>query len=108
MTLSKLARQRFDRDRKRAQGATGREYDPDSDRYVLQPAQLANLDTGRAIKRAAADKRRAAIAGMCERGFSVADIVMATGISRAAVYRLMPPSVKRIYTRIQQVDPLLL
>lgn len=94
MALSKLARQRFDRDRKRAQGATGREYDPVTDRYEPTAAQLANLTIGQEQKRAAANQRRATIARYREQGMSVADIVMATGISRAAVYRLMNPEGK--------------
>lgn len=106
MALSKASRQRFDRDRKRAKGAQGRDYDASSDRYELQPAQLANLEIRRRAIRSAASKRRDAILRYLEQGLSVADIVMATGISRAAVYRLMPSNAKRAY--VQHVDPLLL
>lgn len=99
MTLGKLARARYLRQRRAAQGAVTRDYDPSADRYALQPAQLANLLIGQARKRAAAAERRRIIERYRAQGMSVADIVMVTGISRAAVYRLVNPSGK---------DPLLL
>lgn len=92
--MSKLARARYQRQRNAANGTITRNYDPGSDKYELQPAQLVNLTIGQEQKRAAANQRRATIARYREQGWSVADIVMATGISRAAVYRLMNPGGK--------------
>lgn len=110
MALSKLARQRYDRQRRAAGGAVTRDYDSVADRYDLQPSQLANLEVRRAAIRSAASERRGAIQRYLDKGMSVADIVLISGISRAAVYRLMESSAKRAYSLKQRkyTDPLLL
>jgi DNA invertase Pin-like site-specific DNA recombinase len=84
---NKLRRARYYRQRRAAQGATPRDYDPIADRYELQPSQLANLEIRRATIRQAASERRRAIERLMAQGRSVADIVLITGISRAAIYR---------------------
>lgn len=110
MTLSKTARARYMRQRRSAEGAQPWDYDQQTDRYTLQPAQLANLEKRRAAIRSAASARRDAIERYLAQGMSVADISMVTGISRAAVYRLMPSGAKRAYSlkHRKHVDPLLL
>lgn len=71
-----------------ARGATTRDYDSDSDKYTIHPASLANLVTGTEAKAKAAGDRRHTIRRLMVQGRSIADVVLITGISRAAVYRL--------------------
>jgi hypothetical protein len=86
---NKLRRARYDRQRRAAKGAITRDYDPVTDRYELQPAQLANLEIRRATIRQAASERRRTVTRLWREGRSAADIVLITGISRAAVYRFV-------------------
>lgn len=87
MTMSKTNKARYQRARRAAQGAITRDYDAASDVYALQPAQLANLELRRAEIRKAASARLRTIQRLRREGRTVADIVLITGISRAAVYR---------------------
>jgi hypothetical protein len=88
---NKLRRARYYRQRRAAQGAITRDYDPVADRYELQPSQLANLEIGQARIRSAASERRSVVQRLWHKGHSAADIVLITGISRAAVYRFLNP-----------------
>lgn len=59
-------------------------------RYQLHDEQLANLVIGREQKARAALIRRNTIRRLMGQGKSVADVVLLTGYSRAAIYRLAP------------------
>jgi hypothetical protein len=89
MTMSKLQYARYRRARRAEQGAIPCDYDAVTDRYELQPAQLANLEIRRATIRQAASERRRTVTRLWREGRSAADIVLITGISRAAVYRFV-------------------
>ena len=80
------------RNRKHRSWSRRWDYDSATDRYTLHAEQLANLVIGTELKRHAAAKRRNTIERLRSQGRSVADIVILTGISRAAVYRLMAKS----------------
>ncbi len=87
--MSRQQRARYMRQWRAARGAVTRDYDSDSDKYVIHPESLRNLDIGRANKHHAAVIRRNTIRRLMVKGLSAADIVIATGYGRATVYRHM-------------------
>jgi DNA invertase Pin-like site-specific DNA recombinase len=84
--MSKIARARRQRLQYAAKGGITRDFE--YGKYTIHPESLANLVIGRDKKARAARIRASTIRRLMVEGKSVADIVLITGISRAAIYRL--------------------